>query len=83
MKFDLSRIFTANAEALEAVLADIKTKKWDEIICLGNIVGYGANPNECIELVKKFLFARPFGNHDAAAVGLLSTQHSTSTPKCH
>lgn len=65
----------ANIEALEAVLADIKRQKTDEIICLGDIVGYGANPNECIELIKNTCSLIILGNHDAAAIGLLSTDH--------
>jgi predicted phosphodiesterase len=65
----------ANIEALESVLADIKSQKADEIICLGDIVGYGANPNECIDLVKKSCSLIILGNHDAAAIGLLSTDH--------
>ena len=75
MKIALISDIHANEEALEAVLADIKTKKVDETLCLGDIVGYGANPNECIELVKKSCSLTLLGNHDAAAVGLLSTQH--------
>jgi predicted phosphodiesterase len=75
MKIALISDIHANAEALEAVLADIKTQKVDEILCLGDIVGYGANPNECIELVKKSCSLVLLGNHDAAAVGMLSTQH--------
>jgi predicted phosphodiesterase len=65
----------ANLEALEAVLDDSARQQVDEIICLGDIVGYGANPNECIELVRKNCPLRILGNHDAAAVGLLSTDH--------
>jgi predicted phosphodiesterase len=65
----------ANIEALEAVIADIKKQNVDDTICLGDIVGYGANPNECIDLVKKTCSLTLLGNHDAAAVGLLSTQH--------
>jgi predicted phosphodiesterase len=65
----------ANYEALEAVLSDSGQQKVDEVVCLGDIVGYGANPNECIELVKKNCPLRILGNHDAAAVGLLSTDH--------
>ena len=65
----------ANTEALEAVLADISRQKIDEILCLGDIIGYGANPNECIEIIKKSCPFCILGNHDAAAVGLLSTDH--------
>jgi predicted phosphodiesterase len=65
----------ANLEALEAVFSDSKLQNVDEVVCLGDIVGYGANPNECIELVKKNCSLSILGNHDAAAVGLLSTEH--------
>jgi predicted phosphodiesterase len=75
MKIAIISDIHANVEALEAVLSDIKTKQVDEIFCLGDIVGYGANPNECIELVKQSCSTILLGNHDAAAVGLLSTQH--------
>ena len=75
MKIALISDIHANIEALEAVLADIETRKVDEILCLGDIVGYGANPNECIDLVRKTCSLVLLGNHDAAAVGMLSTQH--------
>lgn len=65
----------ANLEALEAVFDDIDKNNIDEVICLGDIVGYGANPNECTELVLKRCPITLLGNHDAAAVDLLSTQH--------
>jgi len=75
MRLALISDIHANIEALEAVLADIKTHNIDEILCLGDVVGYGANPNECIELVKESCSLVLLGNHDAAAVGMLSTQH--------
>ncbi|HAJ78581.1 MAG TPA: metallophosphoesterase [Fibrobacteres bacterium] len=65
----------ANYEALEAVLSDISEQKIDQVVCLGDIVGYGANPNECVELVKSACDLCVLGNHDAAAIGLLSTDH--------
>jgi predicted phosphodiesterase len=75
MRFAFISDIHANLEALEAVLNDIKGQNIDEVICLGDIVGYGANPNECIELVKSHCPETLLGNHDAAAVELLSTQH--------
>jgi len=71
----------ANFEALESVLADIEQQKVDEIICLGDIVGYGANPNECAEIVRKKSSTILLGNHDAAAVNLLATHHFNSHAK--
>jgi predicted phosphodiesterase len=75
MKIAIISDIHANLEALEAVFTDSKLQNVEEVVCLGDIVGYGANPNECIELVKKNCPLRILGNHDAAAVGLLSTEH--------
>lgn len=65
----------ANLEALEAVLADIAGQNVDETVCLGDVVGYGVNPNECLDLVRQKCPVVLLGNHDAAAVGILSTHH--------
>lgn len=56
-----------NLEAFEAVLADIKTKNIDEVYCLGDIVGYGPNPRECVDLSISFQ-ACLLGNHDQGAL---------------
>ena len=45
----------ANLAALEAVLAEARTLGFDEIWCLGDLVGYGPDPNECIERMQDFL----------------------------
>lgn len=57
-----------NLEALNAVMADIETQSVDEIICLGDIVGYGPNPCECLDLVIKKARFSILGNHDQAAL---------------
>jgi len=57
-----------NLEAFQAVLADIDRQKITEIYCLGDIVGYGPNPAECIELVRKRCKVTLLGNHDQAAL---------------
>jgi len=75
MRFAFISDIHANLEALEAVLADIDKKKADEILCLGDVVGYGANPNECAEIIIKRCKEVLLGNHDAAATNLLTTQH--------
>lgn len=58
----------ANLEALQAVLADIDRQGIKEIYCLGDIVGYGPNPAECIDLVEKRCKVTLLGNHDQAAL---------------
>jgi diadenosine tetraphosphatase ApaH/serine/threonine PP2A family protein phosphatase len=57
----------ANIDALEAVLADIDLQGSDGIFCLGDIVGYGAAPAECLELVKSRCTVTVMGNHDQMA----------------
>lgn len=54
----------ANLEALQAVLDDIDTKDVERIICLGDIVGYGPNPVECVDLVAARCEWSLIGNHD-------------------
>lgn len=57
-----------NLEALQAVMADIGTQGIDEIICLGDVVGYGPNPNECLDIVSRKAKLTILGNHDQAAL---------------
>lgn len=59
----------ANWEALQAVLADAEGK-YDRILCCGDVVGYGANPNEVTEWVRANVASCVRGNHDKAAAGL-------------
>jgi predicted phosphodiesterase len=57
----------SNYEALQAVLQDIKKHDVDEIYCLGDIVGYGPNPRECVDLVMPCKVVL-LGNHDQGAL---------------
>ena len=57
-----------NLEALEAVLQDIENQGITEIYCLGDVVGYGPNPIECLELVRKKVAMSLLGNHDQASL---------------
>ncbi|HXX38203.1 MAG TPA: metallophosphoesterase family protein [bacterium] len=59
----------ANAEALEAVLADAGRFRPDGYACLGDVVGYGPDPNECVARVRNLGAVAVAGNHDQAAVG--------------
>jgi diadenosine tetraphosphatase ApaH/serine/threonine PP2A family protein phosphatase len=54
----------ANLPALEAVLADIDARGISEIWCLGDVVGYNGQPNECISLLSKRGIPSLLGNHD-------------------
>lgn len=63
----------ANWEALEAVLRDAQGA-YDEIVCLGDLVGYGADPNRVVQWARAYLSSAVRGNHDKAAVGLADIQ---------
>src|SRR4030043_269896 len=64
----------ANLAALTAVLVDVdKRGDVEEIWCLGDIVGYGPDPHECIELLRQTNHICVVGNHDLAAVGQIDT----------
>ena len=58
----------ANLEALTAVLADIAARDVETVICLGDVVGYGANPRECVDLIRKHVTVTLMGNHDFAVL---------------
>jgi len=57
-----------NLEALQAVMADIDAIGVDDIYCLGDIIGYGPNPCECLDLVMRRCKRTILGNHDQAAL---------------
>src|SRR5205814_2411207 len=57
----------SNLEALQAVLADIGQHDVSEIYCLGDVVGYGPNPRECVDLVMQCKMVL-LGNHDQGAM---------------
>jgi predicted phosphodiesterase len=58
----------ANATALQAALA-AAAGQWDQAACLGDIVGYGPDPNEAVERVRSLVHAVVRGNHDKAVSG--------------
>jgi diadenosine tetraphosphatase ApaH/serine/threonine PP2A family protein phosphatase len=58
-----------NLEALEAVKTEIGEVSPGKILCLGDIVGYGASPNECIEVTKGLASVTVAGNHDFGVTG--------------
>jgi diadenosine tetraphosphatase ApaH/serine/threonine PP2A family protein phosphatase len=64
----------ANLSALEAVLQDAEQHNaLDELWALGDLVGYGPQPAECLALLRKYPFHTVTGNHDLAAVGGMDT----------
>lgn len=74
MRYGIIADVHANREALEAVLACLGRQLIDRYLCCGDLVGYGPDPNACVEAVKKLdgLAIVP-GNHDLAACKLRDT----------
>jgi diadenosine tetraphosphatase ApaH/serine/threonine PP2A family protein phosphatase len=64
----------ANRHAFEAVLRDIDASEARELWCLGDVVGYGADPNDCCALTRDHAAVCLAGNHDLAVTGELSLE---------
>jgi predicted phosphodiesterase len=76
MRYAIIADIHSNLAAFQAVLEDIHGKGGvDEIWCLGDIVGYGPEPRQCIELVKKYCAVCIAGNHDLAAIGKMELSY--------
>ena len=68
MRYAIISDIHSNLEALESVLKQIENERVDKIFCLGDIVGYGPNPDECVDLVRENCEIILTGNHDYACV---------------
>ena len=70
MRYAVISDIHSNLEALETALREIDRIGVDRIVSLGDLVGYNANPNECVRMIKDRGILSLMGNHDAAACGL-------------
>lgn len=68
MKVAILSDIHANLEALEASLEVVEQLEVDEVICLGDIVGYGPDPDACVQLVRQHCRTSLLGNHDEAII---------------
>lgn len=64
-----------NLPALKEVIAVLEKENPDIWLCLGDIVGYGPHPSECIDLIREKNMICVMGNHDAGVTGKLSIKH--------
>ncbi|MGZ3479097.1 MAG: metallophosphoesterase family protein, partial [Myxococcaceae bacterium] len=69
MRFAVISDIHSNLEALTEVLRAVEAQKVDRVVSLGDIVGYGASPNACCDLVRSVAEVTLLGNHDAAVAG--------------
>ncbi|MCC6696134.1 MAG: metallophosphoesterase family protein [Candidatus Hydrogenedentes bacterium] len=70
MRYAIISDIHANLEALEAVLRRIDDLHVDQLVCLGDVVGYNANPDECATVIREAGIPTICGNHDAVACGI-------------
>jgi predicted phosphodiesterase len=63
----------ANLEALNSATEDFRKEKLDKVFFLGDAVGYGPDPNECVSIIDRLTDVKLMGNHDFAALGLIET----------
>lgn len=64
MKYAVIADIHANLEAFEVVLDDARAQNCTHYCCVGDVVGYGANPKECLETVRRMAMPCVKGNHD-------------------
>jgi predicted phosphodiesterase len=64
MKYAIIADIHGNLEAFQVVLEDIRVQRADQIVCLGDVVGYNANPKECLQIVRDLNLPCVKGNHD-------------------
>ncbi|MBW8890592.1 MAG: metallophosphoesterase family protein [Fibrobacteres bacterium] len=74
MKYGIYSDIHGNLEALQRVLESMQRLGVDKKVCLGDIVGYGPFPNECVELVAENSDLVILGNHDSVAIGRESSE---------
>jgi putative phosphoesterase len=75
MRYGIFSDVHSNLEALEAVEEAYKKESIDTYLCVGDVVGYAANPKECIERIQRLAHITVAGNHDWACINLLSTDY--------
>ena len=75
MRFAILSDIHSNLPALEKALSIIKEKSVDTIYCLGDIVGYGGQPNECIGFIREKSSVCVLGNHDCAVINSSEIQY--------
>lgn len=81
MRYAIISDIHANQEALEAVVESSRKVGVDQFLCLGDIVGYGARPTECLEMVQDLGCRTVAGNHDFAVVGKIDIDNFNSYAK--
>lgn len=75
MKIAVISDIHSNLAALKSTIDYLEKEDCDKVVCLGDIVGYGPRPNECVEIIREKCQICLMGNHDHAVLGLTDTYH--------
>ncbi len=81
MRYAIISDIHGNLEALEVVINNLKEEGYDLLLCLGDLVGYGPDPNECCQLIRETGEVVIAGNHDWAAVGKTGVEYFNTFAK--
>jgi len=81
VKYALLSDVHSNLEAFQAVIKDLECEKVDHVCFLGDIVGYGADPAQCIDILEGLTSWIVAGNHDWGAVELTDTSYFSAAAK--
>lgn len=81
MRYGIIGDIHANLDALDAVLDRLDAESLDRILCIGDIVGYGAQPTECLARLRDRNVLSVAGNHDLAAAGALDITYFNDTAR--
>ncbi len=81
MRYGIVSDIHSNLEALEAVLDALSKEKIDKYICVGDIVGYGADARACIKKVRQLNIVTVLGNHDAGCIGFTDLSYFNERAK--
>ena len=80
-KIGFFRDVHGNLEALTAILARLDKLSCDLLVCLGDVVGYGANPAECIQIIRERDIPCVMGNHDEYVSSFIEPETSKLRPE--
>lgn len=75
MRYGIFSDIHSNLEALTSVFESMDSRGVTRRVCLGDAVGYGASPNECVELIREKSQITLLGNHDSVALGRESSEN--------
>lgn len=81
MRYGIFSDIHSNLEALQAVIQAYQNDNIDKYLCIGDLVGYAANPGECIKEIKQLAPVSVAGNHDWASVNLFSLDYFNPVAK--